>query len=140
MIVGHFYQFIDDRSYLSNRYMRPDTLHFVLTPQAAICHGGHFYAMSTIKDTIFGMYHMLTLSSFIMNTEHTQPLRLLLQWLIVHIHQLVIVGQADFRFAEFPDPHVPDMSTLAGTSDLFLLCIFAELGELLDPTAYAKKH
>ena len=58
--------------------MRPNTPHFVVTPESAICHGGHFYAMSTIRDTIFGIYHMFVASKNITNTEHTQDAHLLL--------------------------------------------------------------
>lgn len=58
----------------------------------------------------------------------------------MHIHHVLVVGQVDARFSELPDPHLPDLSTLDGTVDLFSLCIFAELGEFLDPTAYRKQR
>lgn len=119
--------------------MRPNTPHCVLTPEAAICHGGHFYAMSTIQDTIFGVFHMFTLSSSITNTEHSHASRLLLRRLIIHIHHILVQGQSDSQPSELM-AHLPDVSTLAGTLDLFLLCTFAELGELLDPGAYKKQH
>lgn len=35
------------------RIMRPNTPHAVFTPEDVICHGGHFYATSTIQDTMF---------------------------------------------------------------------------------------
>jgi hypothetical protein len=94
--------------------------------------------MSTIQDTIWGVFHMFTLSSFIMNTEHSQASCLLLQRLIVHAHHVLVGGNADIWFSDV-DPHIPDISTMEGTPDLFILCIFAELGELLEPTAYAIK-
>ena len=76
-------------------YMQPNTLHYVLTPQAAICHGGHFYAMSTICDTVFGLYHMFVLSNFITNVKHSQASHLLLQRLIMHTHNALVVGGVD---------------------------------------------
>jgi hypothetical protein len=37
--------------------MRPNTPHAVFTPDNVICHGGHFYATSTMQDTMFGIVH-----------------------------------------------------------------------------------
>ena len=76
-------------------YMQLNTPHFVLTPQAAICHGGHFYATSTIRDTVFGLFHMFALSSTITNVEHTQASCLLLQRLIMHTHNALVAGDVD---------------------------------------------
>lgn len=82
---------------------------------------------------------MFALSNFITNTDHSQASRLLLRRLIVHTHH-VVVGKHDEELSDCLDPHVPNVSTLEGARDLFLLCIFAELGELLDPAAYKKQH
>ena len=132
-----------DEFYLTHtclKYMRPNTPHYVLTPQAAICHGGHFYAMSAIRDTVFGLYHMLALSNFITNVEHSQASCLLLQRLIMHTHNALVVGGVDAQFSQLPNPHVPNLATLEETLDLFSLSIFAELGEFLDPTAYKRQR
>ena len=52
----------------------------------------------------------------------------------------LVVGGVDAQFLQLPDPHVPNLATLEGTLDLFLLCIFAELGEFLDPTTYKRQR
>lgn len=59
--------------------MRPNTPHAVYTPDHAICHGGHFYATSTIQDTCFGAFHTFVSSSTITNTEHVLDSRRLLR-------------------------------------------------------------
>ena len=121
--------------------MRPNTPHFVVTPQSAICHGGHFYAMSTIRDTIFGMYHMFVASKNITNTEHTQDALLLLRRLIVHAHYIFVKHGSDLDLSIAPPtPHVPNVSTFEGAIDLFMLCIVMELGDLINPLAYKKKY
>jgi hypothetical protein len=121
--------------------MRPNTPHFVVTPQSAICHGGHFYAMSTIRDTIFGIYHMFVASRNITNTEHTQDAHLLLRRLVVHTHYVLVKRGSKHNFSTAPPtPHVPDVSTIEGAIDLFMLCIIMELGDLINPLAYKKKH
>ncbi|KAF8230484.1 hypothetical protein L208DRAFT_1145568, partial [Tricholoma matsutake] len=50
--------------------MQPNTPHFVVTPESAIYHGGHFYTMSTIQDMVFRLYHMFVASKRVTNTEH----------------------------------------------------------------------
>jgi hypothetical protein len=121
--------------------MRPNTPHFVVTPQSAICHGGHFYAMSMIRDTIFGIYHMFVASRNITNTEHTQDAHLLLRRLVVHTHYLLIKRGSKHNLSmPLPTPHVPDISTFEGAIDLFMLCIIMELGDLINPLAYRKKY
>ena len=39
-----------------------------------------------------------------------------------------------------PTPHVPNVSTLEGVIDLFMLCINMELGDLINPLMYKKKY
>jgi hypothetical protein len=117
--------------------MRPNTPHFVLTPESAICHGGHFYAMSTIRDTIFGMYHMFAASRTITNTEHTEDAFTLLRRMVVYMHYILVQGKS--RSTEQHSPHVPDVSTFEGALDFFMLCVVMELGDLLNPLAYKKK-
>ena len=121
--------------------MRPNTPHFVVTPESAICHGGHFYAMSTIRDTIFGIYHMFVASKNITNTEHTQDAHLLLRRLVVHAHSVLVKNGSNLDLSTAPPtPHVPDVSTFEGAIDLFMLCIIMELGDLINPSAYKKKY
>ncbi|KAF8234637.1 hypothetical protein L208DRAFT_1154606, partial [Tricholoma matsutake] len=116
----------------------PNTPHFVVTTQAAICHGGHFYAMSCIKDTLYGIFHMFCISKSITNTEHSCNSHLLIRRIIIYTHHILVKG--DFRPSSSASltPHMPDVCTFKGAVDLILLCVVAELGELLDPTAYKK--
>ena len=120
--------------------MRPNTPHYVVTPKAAICHGGHFYATSTIRETVFCVFHMFSLSRSITNTEHSLDSHFLLQRLITYFHHVLVRGQFDHQSSGLPSPHIPDIRTLEGTLDLFSLCIIGELGDLLDPSAYAKRY
>jgi hypothetical protein len=117
--------------------MRPNTPHFVVTPESAICHGGHFYAMSAIRDTVFGIYHMFVASKNITNTEHTQDAHLLLRRLVVYTHYVLVKNES--RTTE-PTVHIPNVSTFEGTLDLFMLCVIMELGDIIIPLAYKKKY
>jgi hypothetical protein len=121
--------------------MRPNTPHFVLTPEAAICHGGHFYAMSTIQDTVFGLYHMFVASKQITNTEHSHDAHLLLRRMLIHTHYILVKHGSNLHLTtEATMVHVPAVTTFEGTLDLFMLCVIMELGDLINPLAYKKKY
>lgn len=118
--------------------MRPNTPHCVFTPEAAICHGGHFYATSTIRPTIFGFYHGFAASSIVTNTHHTRDARLLLSRLVTYIHHVLVCSGFSPLTDSTPPVHVPDITTFEGAVDLFMLCIIMELGSLLNPAAYSR--
>jgi hypothetical protein len=121
------------------RIMRPNTPHLVYTMESAICHGGHFYCMSTIRDSIFGIFHTFSASSLLTNTEHTKDARLLLRRIVTYIHYVFVRREFDTSQSAMPTPHVPDVSTFEGTIDLFMLCIVMELGDLINPRAYRRE-
>jgi hypothetical protein len=60
------------------RVMKPGTPHAIVTFEASICHGGHFYAMSTIHRTLSGIMHSLVGSNILMNAKHTTDSHMLL--------------------------------------------------------------
>ena len=66
--------------------MRLNTPHLVVTPEHAICHGGHFYAMSTIRDTCFRIYHMFVGGSALTNTEYSLHAHQMLTCMLFYIH------------------------------------------------------
>lgn len=120
--------------------MRPNTPHMVFTPESAICHGGHFYATSTIQPTIFGIYHTFSASGLLTNTEHTKGSRLLLRRLMIHIHYVLIHRRFDPQHPYKLSPHVPDPGVFETVVDLFMFCVFMELGDLLNPKAYKRQE
>lgn len=76
--------------------MRPNTPHLVITPEHAICHGGHFYAMSTIRDTCFGIYHTFVGGTSLTNTEYSLHAQQMLTRMLFFIHNsFVHKGSAD---------------------------------------------
>jgi hypothetical protein len=66
--------------------MQPNTPHAVLTPNASICHGGHYYATSTVRQTCYGVFIGFVLNSIITNTEHTSPSMLFFRRLTQYWH------------------------------------------------------
>lgn len=64
--------------------MRPGVLHSVTTVQDSLAIGGHFYAASTMKFTVFSLYHSFVNSGTITNghveEEQVNLLRIVLYW------------------------------------------------------------
>jgi hypothetical protein len=97
--------------------------------------------MSTIQDTVFGLYHMLVASKRVTNTEHSQDAHLLLRRMVTYLHNVLVRhGSKLDSSTALPTPHIPNVSTFEGVLDLFMLCIIMELGDLINPLAYKKKH
>ena len=70
--------------------MKPNTLHCVFTLEPTICHGGHFFATSTIRDSCIGLYHSFMVPGIITNTEHELATRELLRRMAAYYHSLYI--------------------------------------------------
>lgn len=54
----------------NSRIMRPNTPHTVFTPEPTVVRGGHFYATSTLTDTLIGWIHAFMANGLVTNTEH----------------------------------------------------------------------
>jgi hypothetical protein len=119
--------------------MRPNTPHLVYMPESAICHRGHFYCMSTIRESIFGIFHTFSASGLLTNVERTKDAHLLLQRIVMYIHYFFVCREFDPSKPVMLTPHVPDVSTFEGTIDLFMLCIVMELGNLINLWAYHRE-
>ncbi|KAJ3500229.1 hypothetical protein NLJ89_g9887 [Agrocybe chaxingu] len=115
----------------SRLFMRPNVPHAVVTPSASICHGGHFYCMSTIQQTSASLMHSFVCSTYITNTTH-HPSRLLLRRMIQFCHQGIV--------RDVPKQgrdHLPDVTTIQGVVDLLTLCNLNILGNVLDHRTYS---
>ena len=138
-----------------SRYMRPNTPHAVLTPDAAICHGGHYLSTSTIRLTCHGYLMGFSLSTLITNTSHTTECQLLFRKMLGYYYEVYTQGQPDagngviFTASitmlipslkgplETPVPQVPDVSNFNGLQDLFSLCNIVEMANILHPESYS---
>jgi hypothetical protein len=94
--------------------------------------------MSTLHQSVLGYYHTFISSRLLTNTDHTKDARLLLRWMLIFIHH-ALTGPFDPMApgaASSLPPHVLDVSQLEEVFSVFWLCIFMDLGHLLDPFAY----
>jgi hypothetical protein len=55
---------------LTSRFMKPNTMHYVLTVENSITYGRHFYCASTISQSIFGVVHSFIIGIGVTNTLH----------------------------------------------------------------------
>ena len=83
------------KSWYNYRIMRPNTPHIVFTLEHAICVGGHFYAMSTLQDTLYGLEHHFFLGHLVTNTEHIAS-RLLLRR-FAHFFHRRLTGHSTYK-------------------------------------------
>lgn len=74
--------------------MRPNTPHMVFTIEDSICHGSHFYSMSTLTDTFAGIVHCLIADNVVTNTSHFASRALLLR-MIHYLHEEFIILEHD---------------------------------------------
>ena len=136
--------------------MRPNTPHSVVTPNAAICHSGHYLSTSTLRSTCHGFLMGFSLSTLITNTNHTTKCQLLFRKLLGYYYEVYTQGQPDdagneviftvrmtkltpyFKGPlEFPHPQVPVVSSFNGMQDLFSLCNIIEMANILHPESYS---
>ncbi|KAF8803055.1 hypothetical protein BYT27DRAFT_7110753, partial [Phlegmacium glaucopus] len=114
-------------------YMRPNTPHAVVTPTAAICHGGHYLTTSSLRQTCHGYLMTFTLSTLLTNAELTSKVQLLFR-------QMAFFFWDAFTHSARPPPttraHLPDVATFEGVLDLFSFCNILELSNVTHPGSY----
>ena len=108
--------------------MRPNTPHLVVTPEHAICQGGHFYATSTIRDTCFGIYHTFIGGLLLTNTEYSFHAQQMLTRMLFFIRDS-FVGQDEEVLDGIEDGNPAQCQSNIGSNPLFVLkiskkCIF----------------
>ncbi|KAG6875104.1 hypothetical protein C0993_010851 [Termitomyces sp. T159_Od127] len=104
--------------------MRPNLPHSVVTPSPTICRGGHFYCVSTIIDSVVGIFHHYVASDTISNTNHALASHNVLTRLLT-FYLLVLVDSDDET--EYDRSHVPDVTSWDGLLTIFHLCNYFEL-------------
>lgn len=133
------------------RIMRPNLPHTVYTPEHAICHGGHFYAIGTMQDSMFGLVHSFIAGNLVTNTDHVAS-RLLLRRMAHFYHGAYVLGliNEEGRLGIFQtnartdnlnsiDPtsdHVPDLREFKSFLDIVTLCNAVILINALDGRTY----
>lgn len=109
--------------------MRPGTPHFVVTLEASICNGGHFYCSATMQDTSFALFHDLVLHNVVTNTFHPDH-RLLLAHMSLYWAN-TIMEESDDYLSSLPRPHLPDIQSYSGLVDLLSLMNIIIFGSIL---------
>ncbi|KAG5337958.1 hypothetical protein C0989_008561 [Termitomyces sp. Mn162] len=116
--------------------MRPNTPHVVITPEPTICRGGHFYCSSTIRDSIYGIYHLFVGSSLLTNADHRTASQMMLTRLLALFHRNLLTPDSGL---ERDMTHVPNVLTFDGVLDLLCLCNYFEIAEALSVWGYSDR-
>jgi hypothetical protein len=115
------------------RIMRPNTPHAVFTPDHSICHGGHFYATSTMQDTMFGIVNTFMSPDALTNTDH-RPHGILLRRIAAFYHEILVKERVEND--EYQLGHLPNLKSFEGVLDLLTFCNLMILANVLDPRTY----
>ncbi|KAH6913575.1 hypothetical protein BKA70DRAFT_1082886, partial [Coprinopsis sp. MPI-PUGE-AT-0042] len=113
--------------------MAPNTLHAVWTMENAVCHGGHFYSVPTLLETVVGLIHAFIGEADLTNTAHN-PSRLLLRRMVHFFHHCFVVRQPSSGSLRRHLPNLEDRHLFAAT---FSLLCAVELQNVLDFRSYA---
>ncbi|KAH6918234.1 hypothetical protein BKA70DRAFT_1036121, partial [Coprinopsis sp. MPI-PUGE-AT-0042] len=115
--------------------MAPHTPHAVWTMEDAICHGGHFYSISTLSQTVVGMIHTFVRDEDLTNTSHTAASRLLLRRIVHFLHQAFVLKNENANSSNDAE-HLPDLVDPAMFLGTLSLLSAIELQNILDPRSY----
>lgn len=72
-------------------HMRPNTPHVVFTTNNSIVLGAHFYSMSNMQPTFFGIVHCLMGNNLLTNTDHGRTRPLLLR-MMQYLYKCLVTG------------------------------------------------
>lgn len=118
--------------------MRPGTVHSVTTLEDCIAVGGHFICSSTMKHSIFSIYHTFvghgTVTNVIPDNDHEMMLRIILFW-----HRRMCTAEASYIKKLTVTPtlaHLPNVLIFDDFINLCALLNFAELVLVLTPSRY----
>ncbi|KAG6835544.1 hypothetical protein H0H93_000336, partial [Arthromyces matolae] len=84
-------------------FMRPGTLHAVVTPVPTTVRGRYFYSTSTLRQTCFGIYHDFVMGKFITNDGHPRTAHSLLSC-ILDFYAHTLMNDVQDQLDQVPDP------------------------------------
>ncbi|EEB95996.1 hypothetical protein MPER_04945, partial [Moniliophthora perniciosa FA553] len=119
--------------------MRACTPHYVVTLEPALCHGAHFYSVSTMEQSNWALIHTFFRSREITNSDHSCYHDMLVR-IVVHWHD-VIVNSSEHFFSRCATSslvfdHLPNVRLLDGLMQALSLFNLIEMGTLLDGKRY----
>lgn len=117
-------------------FIRPCTPYCVYTVENSITHGSHFYSLSTMQDTFFGLVHNLARGSSITESP-SQPFRHILRTIVQYLYNALVHNmdsQIPF-FRHAMDPNSTEI-TLDNVRDLLSVISIGILSNALDRDTY----
>lgn len=111
--------------------MRPTTPHYVLTVEDAIVYGCHFFPISAIQSSVFGVIHCFIHRYSIINQLHNNVFTCL--W---HLMAMWYSYYKDPTFEPSQHQHIPNIMTENGLLDVMTLGNLVEVAPILDCRSY----
>lgn len=90
-----YFQLSSEKLSPTFRYMRPNTPHAVLTPNASITHGAFYFSSSNIRSTCYGFLMTFSMSTLLTNTCHAKECQFLFRELLGYYYEIYTRGSPD---------------------------------------------
>ncbi|KAG6836086.1 hypothetical protein H0H93_011537 [Arthromyces matolae] len=113
--------------------MRPNLPHAVITPEASLCKGGHYYSAANLVDSIVGLYHHYVGSNSISNTDHHEASRDILMRMLTFFLQGL---ESNALPSSQNQEHMLNPTKWKDVLCLFYLCAYFELYSALISWSY----
>ncbi|KAF5345703.1 hypothetical protein D9758_013076 [Tetrapyrgos nigripes] len=118
--------------------MRPNMPHHVVTTASSLCHGAHFYTMSTISDSVYSVYNSAFNRVLGTNIYHHKYADLFVDILGL-LYKKLPKGKTyldDCGRGHTKLSHLPNVLNSDGLNDVLTLINWVDFGRLLFPECY----
>ena len=116
-------------NYVLYRILKPNILYGIITLENAVITGGFYLSMHTLCESLMEMIHIFVLPSLLTKGRNL-PFTIFAHWLIHYMHNALVMNDSSDK------EHLPNISTLDGTHDLFALAIISILLNVFDERTY----
>ncbi|KAG6814840.1 hypothetical protein H0H87_007051 [Tephrocybe sp. NHM501043] len=116
-------------------FLRPRTLHAVITPEPTVVVGGHLYSTLTIKETVWGIYDDFIAGKFFTNTEHRKAPLAVLSCLVNLWYENLVNSLPSDRM-ETLNGHLPELTDPEQFKDFLEFTTLLELYSVLCKWTY----
>jgi len=131
--------------------MKANAPHAVFTTEHCIAVGGHFFSFSNMQQTMFGLVHAFVMDTLVTNTEHPRT-RVLLFRMLQYLYKFYVQGanpKSKWLLVDVPSStfmtytsqenaasHLPALTDMDSFLNIFTLCNYCILANVLDPRTY----
>ncbi|KAG6835831.1 hypothetical protein H0H93_014252 [Arthromyces matolae] len=124
--------------------MRPNQVYRLITGENTVARGAHYYATTTLADTVAALYHEFIIGSRIAkDDDHETSMGILTHLITLYHRNLTVIAEPPSTLITEKGmrnmDHIPDITDWDGFIGVLSLCIFLELYTAMTRWAYNAK-